>query len=171
MPKVFAILITTRPFWEINARRVLQHPAQRPGTKWFDQPKQIQKLRARLLLRGSLGPEYICPRPTVDEQSLKVAYPVICRGYMSCAGSSFSTIQVNYRTNLGREFYVNWNVDDIEDLEPVRGRLIDISQDDLRRFLGALDVPVEPLIGLPHIHNTERFDTLYVVSDPLLGES
>lgn len=48
--------------------------------------------------------------------------------------------------NLVREFYANWNVDDIEDLVPVRGRLIDISQGALRRFLGPPDVPVESLI-------------------------
>ncbi|OIT27997.1 hypothetical protein A4A49_33611 [Nicotiana attenuata] len=90
-------------------------------------------------------PKHIHAEGAIQERSVKAKYPAIWKGIQDLGLSYVFKNTWDINLNLVREFYVGFDPQDTEELVPIRGRLIDFSAKTICDFLGAPNVPVEPL--------------------------
>ncbi|OIT22930.1 hypothetical protein A4A49_53536 [Nicotiana attenuata] len=90
-------------------------------------------------------PKHIHPEGAIQERSVKAKYPAIWKGIQDLGLSYVFKNTGDINLNLVREFYVWFDPLDTEELVPIRGRLIDFSAKAICDFLGAPNVPMEPL--------------------------
>ncbi|OIS97236.1 hypothetical protein A4A49_52609 [Nicotiana attenuata] len=90
-------------------------------------------------------PKHIHVEATIHECRLQAKYQAIWRSINELGLSYVFQNCGEININLVREFYAGFDPEDLEQLVPIRERLIDISASTICNFLGALDVPGEPL--------------------------
>ncbi|XP_070045350.1 uncharacterized protein [Nicotiana tomentosiformis] len=90
-------------------------------------------------------PRHIHPESAIHERLLQDKYQAIWRGINDLGLSYVFKNTRDINVNLVREFYAGFDPKDPEQLVPIRGRLIDFSASAICNFLGAPDVPQEPL--------------------------
>ncbi|OIT30026.1 hypothetical protein A4A49_40064 [Nicotiana attenuata] len=90
-------------------------------------------------------PKHVHPEGAIQQRSVKAKYPAIWKGIQDLGLSYVFKNTGDINLNLVREFYAGFDPHDIEELVPIRGRLIDFSAKSICDFLGAPNVPVEPL--------------------------
>ncbi|OIT04285.1 hypothetical protein A4A49_16652 [Nicotiana attenuata] len=91
-------------------------------------------------------PKHIHPEGAIQERNVKAKYPAIWQGIHDLGKLSYdfkNTGEINL--NLVMEFYTGFDPEDSDELVPICGRLIDFSTKAICDFLGAPNVPVEPL--------------------------
>ncbi|OIT00946.1 hypothetical protein A4A49_38559 [Nicotiana attenuata] len=90
-------------------------------------------------------PTHMHPEAAVHERRLQAKYQPIWKGIHDLGLSYMFRNIGDINVNLVREFYAGFDPNDPEQLVPIRGRLIDFSASAICNFLGASDVPQEPL--------------------------
>ncbi|OIS97709.1 hypothetical protein A4A49_05447 [Nicotiana attenuata] len=90
-------------------------------------------------------PKHVHPEAAIHECRLQAKYQAIWRGINELGLSYVFQNSGDINVNLVREFYVGFDSEDPEQLVPIRGRLIDFLASAICNFLGAPDVPWEPL--------------------------
>ncbi|OIT39227.1 hypothetical protein A4A49_52317 [Nicotiana attenuata] len=90
-------------------------------------------------------PKHFHPETAIPESSLKAKYQAIWRGIQDLGLSYVFKNTWDINLNLVQEFYAGFDPQDTRQLVPIRGRLIDFSATAICDFLGAPNVPVEPL--------------------------
>ncbi|OIT30146.1 hypothetical protein A4A49_16269 [Nicotiana attenuata] len=90
-------------------------------------------------------PKHVHPEAVIHERSLKAKYQANWRGSQDLGLSYVFKNTWDINLNLVREFYAGFDPQDTEQLVPIRGQLIDFLATAICNFLGAPDVPVDPL--------------------------
>lgn len=90
-------------------------------------------------------PKHIHSESVVHERRLKAKYHSIWKGIHDLGLIYVFGNTGDINVNLVREFYAGYDPNDPEQLVPIRGRLIDFSTSTICNYLGAPDVPQEPL--------------------------
>nr|XP_033514930.1 uncharacterized protein LOC117279486 [Nicotiana tomentosiformis] len=90
-------------------------------------------------------PRHIHFELAIHEQRLQAKYQSIWKGIHDLGLSYMFRNTVDINVNLFWEFYTGFDPNDPEQLVPIKGRLIYFSATTICNFLGAPDVPQEPL--------------------------
>lgn len=100
-------------------------------------------------------PKHMYPDLAIDEHRLRVKYPAIWKSIHELGLSYVFGNPWDINVNLIREFYAGYDPDEPEHYVPIWGRLIDFSSSALCNYLGAPDIPHDPL-GKIIAHPTYR---------------
>lgn len=90
-------------------------------------------------------PRHIHSESAVHEWRLQAKYQSIWKGIHDLGLSYVFRNTGDINVNLVRKFYAGFDLNDPEQLVPIRGRLIDFSAIAICNSLGAPNVPQEPL--------------------------
>ncbi|OIS97504.1 hypothetical protein A4A49_22754 [Nicotiana attenuata] len=90
-------------------------------------------------------PNHVHLEGAIQERSVKAKYSAIWKGIQDLGLSYIFKNTGDINLNLVMEFYAGFDPQDTKELVPIRGRLIDFSSKAICDFLGAPNVPVEPL--------------------------